>query len=188
MARQQMLTHTTVACGAVVMMVVLNGCGQSRSAGLARVHGQELEQPAAIAADFDVLSGSVWNGQLTYLDYTAKAPRTIRSTLRVEKVKAGWNWATGYNDEPHADSAELVQILDNGAVILSGDTRERVIERSRVNGSTRIVTEHTGTDDGRAATIRRVYELGPKACTITKLVRFQGDEAYFQRNTYAWSR
>lgn len=131
----------------------------------------------------------MWSGTLTYLDYTSNKPTTIRSTLVVKSIAPGaWTWATGYNDEPDANSASEVRVIENGAAIQSGDTVERVVSRVRVGEKVTITTQHDGTDDNRPATIRREYIVAPGRFTIAKFVRFEGEGEFFERHVYNWSR
>ena len=141
------------------------------------------------STDFDPLAGPVWSGTLTYLDYTSNKSTSIRSTLLVKSISPGvWTWATGYNDEPDANSSSEVRVIEKGAAIQSGDTVERVVSRVRVGESVTITTQHDSTDNNRPATIRREYIVAPGRFTIAKLVRFEGESEFFERHVYNWSR
>lgn len=149
-----------------------------------------IPEPAALPTDFDTLVDHRWSGTLTYLDYTSAKNTTIRSTLRVRTVKPAsgiWTIAIGYDDEPHADSASELRLIDDGSAIKNGDTVERVISRAQSPQAIEIVTEHAGKDDNKPATIRKTYRIAAKAFSITKRVKLnEGD--FFQRHEYRWTR
>lgn len=144
----------------------------------------------ALASDLDMLSGPMWRGTLTYLDYGSGKRTSIPSTLLVEKrppTPEGpcWSVAFGYTDEPQANSAEELVLREKGRMLGT----ERVIERADLSdGSIRLITEEAGEDDGRSALFRRVYTLGPRSCTIQKLVKPEGAAELFERNVYSWTR
>jgi hypothetical protein len=102
--------------------------------------------------------------------------------------KGTWSWATGYDDEPHADSASEVRLIEGGQAIQSGDTFERVVSRVRERDRVTFTTEHAGTDDNRPAKIRREYRIGPGEFSIGKLVKFEGSGDFIQRHEYRWTR
>ena len=77
-------------------------------------------------------------------------------------------------------------VLAGGGSVFDG---EAVVERSELpGGAVRVVTEADGEDDHKPARFRHEYEMGPRACSIRKLVRFEGESAFFERNTYRWGR
>jgi hypothetical protein len=141
------------------------------------------------STDFDLLAGPVWSGTLTYLDYTSNKSTTIRSTLLVKSISPGvWTWATGYNDEPDANSSSEVRVIEKGAAIQSGDTIERVLSRIYDGDHVEITTEHADIDNKRPATIQRVYDIAPGRFSIRKLVKVEGEGEFFERHVYNWSR
>ncbi|MBL0869170.1 MAG: hypothetical protein IBJ18_01175 [Phycisphaerales bacterium] len=147
--------------------------------------------PAVQSTDFDTLVDHRWSGTLTYLDYTSAKNTTIRSTLRVRTAQPAsgiWTIAIGYDDEPHANAASELRLIDAGTAIKNGDTTERVISRSQSPDAIEIVTEHAGTDDQRPATIRKTYRIAAKAFSIVKRVKFAGSDDFIQRHEYRWTR
>lgn len=141
------------------------------------------------AQDVDGLTGGAWAGTLTYLDYTSGKPYTMPATLAVERIagaaEPSWRFRVGYPDEPKANAERLVVLAGQGSVF-DGET---VVERTEEPGGVvRVVTEAEGEDDRRPARFRHEYEFGPGACSIRKLVRFEGESAFFERNTFRWRR
>lgn len=144
---------------------------------------------AAVTTEFDSLAGETWRGNLTYVDYSSNKLVTIRSTLRVTKVKPGvWTFATGYDDEPHADGASEVRLEDGGRYINNGDTTERVISRVERGDQVQVTTESAGQDDSRPATIRKTYSVSRAKFSIRKMVKLQDASEYFMRHEYSWTR
>jgi hypothetical protein len=151
--------------------------------------GGITSRPAAHAADFASLEGAPWAGTLTYIDYATGKATTIPSTLRVEPLGPGaWRWSIGYSDEPHADSTSTVRVVDDEAAVMYDDTREPVVHRSRDGATTEIITEFTGEDDSRPATIRRKYLFSAHEFSVRKLVRHADAPDFFKRHEYRWTR
>lgn len=170
------------------------GCsprGEPASAGAA---GLPAKAPAFVAADFDGLVGAkAWKGTLEYLDYTSGKLTTIRSSLLVQRAPAAgadpaWSVALGYDDEPKADSASLLTMLEGGAAIRSGDSVERVISRHMDGDICDVMTESRGQDDNKPATIRRAFRFGKGEFAIRKLVKFEGAAEFIKRHEYRWTR
>jgi hypothetical protein len=137
-------------------------------------------------------AGTAWRGTLTYLDYTSTTRETITSNVRVRRDEGagGWRWDVSYTDEPHADAGAALSISADGQTLRNGDSAQRIIsEESPQPGELVLTTEERGQDDGRAATIRRVYRFEPRMLTLTKFVQFEGDSAgaEFVRHEYRWA-
>lgn len=174
---------SVVCLGTAVGLSAVPGCS-STAPGPAT-----SARPTVSAADVDLLVGSGWSGTLTYLDYMSGKPYTMPATLAVERVAGAaeptWRLKLGYPDEPKADSVRLV-VLSEGGAVFDG---EAVVERSPlVSGGVRLVTEGEGEDDHRPAWFRHEYEFGRGSCSIRKLVRFQGETTFLERNAYRWRR
>ena len=153
--------------------------------------GPPAPSPAAARttpADLDRLIGPAWTGTLTYLDYQSGKPTLLRATLQVTRDPSQsppvWQWAISYPDEPKANRVEPLRLSADGRTL----DDEAVIERSELPGGVvRLVTQTDGEDDGRPATLRHVYLLGPTQCSIEKRVTFPGSPESLQRNIYRWS-
>ena len=111
-----------------LVAAIFVGCAQAERGPETKI---DARSSAVVPADFDVLTGAPWKGELTYLDYDRKVPRTIKSTLSVARMAGGpdgatlWNLRFGYTDEPHADGSEIAALSANGR-----DFRgEQVVER-----------------------------------------------------------
>lgn len=145
---------------------------------------------SAIERDLNILlpTGSQWKGTLTYLNYTDSKPVTIPSTFKLTKAADGWLFAIGYDEEPHANSASFLQLVDAGEVLKNGDTSERIVGRTTQGDRVIITTELTGEDDNKPASIRKVYSIAPAAFSIQKLVKFTDGGDWFERHIYRWTR
>jgi hypothetical protein len=167
-------------------VVSLASCARDRPAGAAREWGRD---PLVAPHEFDQLAGAPWSGTLTYTDFTSGERTTIRSTLLVTRVGDGaWDFAIGYNDEPHANNKQRVALDDAGRFIRFGDRCEEVVRGSSPATPGPIETVADGDDNGRPAIIKHVYMISPKAFSIRKLVKPPGEPEFFERNIYEWTR
>lgn len=136
-------------------------------------------------SDLKPLEGTKWSGTLTYLDYSSGKPTSIQADLRVAKTaKRSWAFAFEYPREPKANSVESYILSDDGKTF-DGET---VTSKSKKNGVLTFVTSKVGKDNDRAATIRHTFTIGKTKFTIKKEVRIDGEQDYFERNAYTWSR
>lgn len=148
-----------------------------------------LGQAASISpTDLKPLEGVEWKGELTYLDYGSNKKTSIRSHLRI--IAAGgngraWQFEYLYPDEPKANAKSEVELSSDGR-IFNGQT---ITERSKLpDGALRIVAIKDGMDNDKKATFRYIYLISSSKFSITKEVRPEGKETFFERNTYSWSR
>lgn len=137
--------------------------------------------------DFTPLAGE-WKGTLTYLDYTSNKSESIKANLYAElKNDSLFELNIYYTDEPSHNAKDKYRIRENGTMI--NDTK--VIERSvQPNGVLKIVLQEKGDDgnDSKPATFHQVILISKNKFTLTKLVKFDGEAAFFQRNQYSFSR
>ena len=162
---------------ASIMLIALSFAGQVAT-----------QTPKVQAEDLRRLAGAEWTGTLTYLDYRANKKVSILSNLTVSQSVGdtlSWVFEYKYPDEPKANSKRTVTINDVGTVF-NGET---VLERTSLDdGTLKIVTEQTGSDNDRRALFRYTYLLGPSNFSITKEVRVEGATEFFERNQYSWKR
>jgi hypothetical protein len=137
--------------------------------------------------DFTPLSGK-WTGTLSYLDYTSNKSESINANLYTEiKNNSLFDLNIYYTDEPSHNAKDEYRIRKKGTMI--NDTK--VIERSVLpNGFLKIVLEERGKDgnDSKPATFHHVMIISKNKFTLTKLVKFDGETSFFQRNQYSFSR
>jgi len=138
--------------------------------------------------DLQILAGAEWSGTLTYLDYRSNKKVSIPSILKVTPNSDDeWSWAFEYvyPDEPHASSKQMIQLSRDGRS-LNGEV---VLERTSLAGNTvRFVTEEKGQDNNRRAPFRFTYSVNAKSFSIKKEVRYEGEDQFFERNTFDWKR
>lgn len=178
------------------ILLSISGC-QSMATAPSTSHSAV---PAISAPDLDRLTGAAWTGTLTYRDYQTNKETTIDSTLEVIRlpglaqvgndfadagVAPSWEFRFGYPREPKANSTNIVQLSHDGRRF----DDELVIERSESPENTfRFTTQSRGSDNDKPATFRHLYTLTHNTFTITKLVKPDDAEAFFERNTYRWNR
>ena len=136
--------------------------------------------------DLQALSGRLWRGELSYLDYSKNTWTSIPSNLRVtrsEKDPSVWLWSYGYDDEPHANAKDGLRLSSDGKIL----GEEKVISRTRLHkGVIRVVTAMAGKDDGRDAQFRFTYLFNKDSFERKKEVKLNGADDYFVRHVYRW--
>ena len=137
--------------------------------------------------DFKPLEGN-WKGQLTYLDYSSNKQESIKANASVEiKKSAKFEMGIYYADEPSQNGKEIYRIKENGTML----NNRKVIERTvQADGTLKIVLEDKGRDgnDKKPATFHHELIISKNMFIITKMVKFDGEENFFQRNQYSFSR
>lgn len=137
-------------------------------------------------ADFTPLAGK-WKGQLTYLDYNNNKPVTMEANTLFEMVSdSSFDQFVYYSAEPHKNPDSRYTIKENG----TGLNEMKLVKRKTGEGKLLLIFEYRGPDgnDNRMATMQRVMELSDGVLTITKMVKFDGEENYFQRHQYHFTR
>lgn len=138
-------------------------------------------------ADFQTVAGT-WTGKLTYLDYSSNKEVAIDAKLAtIRKKENHYELKFDYPNEPGYGGKDVYRIAESGTMI----NDMKVIERNtQADGSLKIVLEAKGKDgnEGKAATFNHVLLLSSKKFSITKMVRFDGEEKFFQRNQYVFTR
>lgn len=152
-------------------------------------NGKPTETAVCLRADdIDALTGPAWVGTLTYLDYTSHQHTTIDSSLIVRRVNdspPSWEFGVGYSKEPHADSKEVLSLSGDGRTL----GEQHVLSRNPLpGGGVRFVTECDGEDDHRASRFRFEHTVTPHEYSRRKLVRFNGENEFFERHVYRWLR
>jgi hypothetical protein len=151
--------------------------------------GYAFAQSATISPkDLKIIEGPKWSGTLTYLDYNSNKNTSIKSELTVTRLikdPATWRFDYTYPDEPKANRSSEAALSKNGRMFFGED----VVEQKKLrDGSVKIVTTQAGSDDDKPALFRYTYLIGDRAFSIKKEVRINGTEAFFERNTYSWTR
>lgn len=143
-------------------------------------------EPRANADDLRALSGNGWKGELTYLNYYADYRSTIPVTASFRNASAeGIQYAISYPGEEHKNAADLLSLSDDGRLIDGAPIISRSLD---AQGRLRLTTEEMGEDAERAATIRKTYLISANEFSWSKDVRFEGEDAFFNRNSYRVSR
>ncbi len=145
------------------------------------------QNPAVSINDFKPLEG-VWKGTLTYLDYNNKTNETIKTNIEVIiKNKDVFELGFFYTDEPDHNEKDKYSISENGTMVNNRKVMERTLQP---DGSLKIVLQENGKDgnDDKPATFQHVLIISKNKFTLTKLVKFDGETNFFQRNQYSFSR
>ncbi|MBL7738865.1 MAG: hypothetical protein JNK14_06565 [Chitinophagaceae bacterium] len=145
------------------------------------------QSQSVTSKDFQTVAGS-WTGELTYLDYTSNKKESIKTSLAIKKKSEDhFEMDFSYPGESGHGGKDHYRIKANGTMI----NDMKVIERSvQPDGSVKVVLEEKGKDgnDSRSATFHHLLVLGKNQFTITKLVKFDGEGDFFQRNQFVFNR
>lgn len=129
-----------------------------------------------------------WAGTLAYLDYSSNKEATIKLNLIVKIVnEKKYELNIDYPDEPRRSGKHKYQIKEKGTMI----NKMKVIEKEKQpDGSLKIIMESKGKDgnDNRKATFHHILIIGKNNFSISKLVKFDGEENFFQRNQFSYYR
>ena len=129
-----------------------------------------------------------WVGTLTYLDYSSNKEATIQSSLIVKiKNDKKYEFDIRFPKEPGYGGKDKYHIKENGAMINDMKIIERV---KQPDGALKIVMESKGKDgnDNKKATFHHIMLVGKTNFSITKMVKFEGEKEFFQRNQYVFNR
>ncbi len=153
--------------------------------GACAVSTDDIDGPAANAEDLARLSETQWAGSLGYLDYGSGEWASIPVSIRFDAAKDRViRYYIKYPGETQYNESDKLKISRNGRS-LNGAT---LIERREQDGARILTTQSRGKDDGRQADIRTTYVVSDNALTITKSVKFDGEQTYFRRNAYEMTR
>lgn len=143
-------------------------------------------EPKASADDLRALSGDGWKGELSYLNYYADYRSTIPVTASFQNASAeGIQYAISYPGEEHKNAANLLSLSADGRSIDGAPIISRSLD---AQGRLQLTTEQMGKDADRAATIRKTYIISANEFSWSKNVRFEGEDIFFNRNSYRVSR
>jgi hypothetical protein len=161
-----------VAVASILLCIGINGTAQNQSVSI---------------SDFKPLEGR-WSGTLTYLDYSSNTNETIKTNVEVSiKNATVFEMGIFYTDEPNKNEKDKYRIRKNGTMI----NKRKLIERTLLpDGTLKIVLQDKGTDgnDYKPATFHHVLLISKNKFTMTKLVKFDGEINFFQRNQYSFRR
>ncbi len=144
-------------------------------------------EPIVTAADLTAFTGE-WKGTLTYKDYTSGGQESILVNITIRmKDERSWSLRFNYSQEPNAGKNEDYALSHDGRMINAG----KVIEKTILSdGSLKIVLEERGKDgnDQKSCMFRQVILLNKSQLIITKLVKFDDEVEFFQRNEFKVSK
>jgi uncharacterized membrane protein YphA (DoxX/SURF4 family) len=176
--KKQIDTTYAVAATAAVMLCIFSSF---------------IQKPVVLQTNDLLLLRGTWKGNLSYKDYTSNSNEKIPVIIygyckdANEKTCRTWRLKFEYSDEPKANQEADYAIgkdgrTFNGAVLIKKEKLK--------DGTLQFVTEQKGKDgnDQKACTIRYVYQLNYSLFSITKLVRFDDEKDFFERNEYKVTR
>ena len=144
------------------------------------------QDPVLKAKELEPLIGE-WTGSLTYINYGSGEPYTMPAKLSVAPGKKDEQFTLLYQypKEPKANRTGKIVLSKNGRQV---NKKPLTSVEQLDNGLLQVITESTGRDDNRKATIRNIYILGAEEFIIRKEVQFENTEAWLTRNEYSFKR
>lgn len=133
-----------------------------------------------------------WKGSLTYKDYSTGKETSIAATVvchlaKPENESRTWVMNFDYPGEKGHDHSEEYRINKEG----TGISNKLLVEKTLLpDGSLKIILEEKGKDgnDQKPAIFHHIIKLSASTLTITKMVRFEGDQVFIKRNEYQFSK
>jgi len=142
--------------------------------------------PVVTAADFTLVEGGGWSGNLTYLDYGSEKRVTIPATASVDVISSTTlKYSISYPKEPWEDTKAKIKLSQSGRVL---DGHVVMSRETRPDGSVALKTLHQGEDNNQPAEIRLTYVLSASKFVIEKDVRFEASAEFMNRNIYRFLR
>lgn len=131
-----------------------------------------------------------WTGTLTYTDYGDDETKVTLNT----RMEADWSGSKGklkfFYVEPNGEKVsgkQKVKLGEDGMMTMGEDWHIIDFIATSLDSWT-LLLEHAGQDNNRRASFRQEVELQEDHLTITKHVKYEGTNSYFQRNKYEFKR
>ena len=150
-----------------------------------------IKSPTIQPAELNKLEGT-WNGTLAYKDYSSNNLVVIPVKiigLHKENNQKNRTWVLkfSFSKEPDVHYNIEYKINKTGTKISKATLAEKKIS---ADGTLYLVTEERGKDgnDNKPCIIRHIIQLNDQSLIITKMVKFDNEAEYFQRNEYKVSK
>jgi hypothetical protein len=153
---------------------------------LSIVASKAQEKTTISPKDFEVLVG-MWQGSLTYLDYSSGKPYTMPADVEIKRIPKtnSFVFSNLYPKEPKANAADTIIISTDGKYI---DKQLIKSVKKLKDAGLEIITEETGKDgnDSKQATFRHTYIISKKVFVKKKEIQFVGETTWVKRHEYAY--
>lgn len=148
---------------------------------------QSIAQPEKlIAKDLQPLVG-IWQGSLTYLDYTSGKPYTMPANVEVKQILQSnqFLFINSFPKEANANWTDTITITDNGQML---NEQTLVSKKILQNSDVEIVTQVQGIDgnDKKPALLKYTYLISKNVFVIRKDVQFAGTGVWINRHEYKY--
>jgi hypothetical protein len=132
-------------------------------------------------------SVGIWEGKLTYLDYSSGKPYTMSANIKISLTEneKGYIMEYEYPDEPHENSIDTTYV--NGKLF----GKDKIVVFIKTSeGGFKLVTEIEGEDgnDHKKGILRHTYLLKTNTFSAVKDVKFDGTDKWIKRNEYLLNR
>ncbi|MBO0356537.1 DoxX family protein [Hymenobacter sp. BT186] len=133
-----------------------------------------------------------WDGTLTYLDYKTQKQVSLVTTLNGMQSKPRELVLDFIYREPEGGQVkgyDKVQLAADGLSVTWDGIPMRIVRKTRLpNQELKLVLEGRGRDDNKDCLIRKTVMLGVRQFTIVKEVKYDNNEGFITRNTYAFQQ
>ena len=131
----------------------------------------------------------IWQGALTYLDYTSNKPFTMPADIEIKQIE-GTNkflFFNSYPNEPNANSVDTIILSEDGKTFNDESVKSK---RIMAGGGLEIITELSGEDgnENKPALIRHTYLIFENIFTIIKDIQFLGQKEWIKRHEYNYKK
>ena len=146
----------------------------------------EAQIVSIFANDFTPLVGDDWEGALTYLNYGSDKRSTIPVRLTVQPFAGNIvPYAVQYPGEEDANAEDAFTISNDGSQINGHPVISR---RALPDESLEIITQARGQDNNKSADIQTIYTISNRLFKLRKMVRFDSEENWIERNEFILKR
>lgn len=147
-----------------------------------------FDQPVVSKEDINILTGNIWKGTLTYIDYSNGKKIEIPVELKVIQTSEEsdlWFFMTSFPGEEDHNQTDTVKLSDGGTLFDGEMVKQKFTDdNNRIN----IITEKEHFEDEKAMLYRFTYIIGNDYFFSGKEESPIGQIHFMQRNFYEYKR
>lgn len=148
-----------------------------------------LTLPQSLTNDYLKVYDGEWKGNLTYLNYgDDKTLVTLPVRVEASFSEKGVEFKSFYT-EPGGRIEKRSHRFRIGKknIYYNGNWKMDSFEAKSLEQWT-LFLKSEGKDNNRTASFKKIVEVSPNKITIKKMVKYEGTEEYFMRNSYLLER
>ena len=140
------------------------------------------------AEDLNLMQG-IWDGYLYYTDYQddqSQVSLKTKLTVEVSNGSARLNFDYTEPNGKIVSSKSKMKYIDTEYFSYGG--KNKIVEQMKNDSSWKLVTETTGKDNNRSSLIRYEINVSSDTLNLRKLVKYDGTDVFFQRNSHTFTK